>query len=71
MQFTSRGRALSRHGMVGICAAAIAALATTALTAGAVHAAGELNALVWCDHTDPALIKPFEDKYGVKVNLKE
>ncbi|MFN4156742.1 MAG: extracellular solute-binding protein [Paracoccaceae bacterium] len=33
--------------------------------------AQELNALVWCDHTDPALIAPFEAKFGVKVNLKE
>ena len=33
--------------------------------------AQELNALVWCDHTDPALIQPFEEKFGVKVNLKE
>jgi spermidine/putrescine transport system substrate-binding protein len=31
----------------------------------------ELNALVWCDHTDPALIEPFEKKFNVKVNLKE
>jgi spermidine/putrescine transport system substrate-binding protein len=31
----------------------------------------ELNALVWCDHTDDALIKPFEQKFDVKVNLKE
>jgi len=34
-------------------------------------AAEELNALVWCDHTDPALIAPFEEANGVKVNLKE
>jgi spermidine/putrescine transport system substrate-binding protein len=33
--------------------------------------AQELNALVWCDHTDPALIEPFETQFGVKVNLKE
>ncbi len=33
--------------------------------------AQELNALVWCDHTDPALIAPFEEKFGVTVNLKE
>ncbi|MEY4872240.1 MAG: hypothetical protein RLZZ563_1570, partial [Pseudomonadota bacterium] len=33
--------------------------------------AQELNALVWCDHTDPALIQPFEEKFGVTVNLKE
>jgi spermidine/putrescine transport system substrate-binding protein len=31
----------------------------------------ELNALVWCDHTDPALIEPFEEKFNVTVNLKE
>ncbi len=35
------------------------------------NAAEELNALVWCDHTDPALIKPFEEANNVKVNLKE
>ncbi len=33
--------------------------------------AQELNALVWCDHTDPALVAPFEEKFGVKVNVKE
>ena len=35
------------------------------------QAAEELNALVWCDHTDPALIQPFEEKFDIKVNLKE
>ena len=44
---------------------ALGAAATTA------QGAEELNALVWCDHTDPALIEPFEQKHGVKVNLKE
>jgi spermidine/putrescine transport system substrate-binding protein len=33
--------------------------------------AAELNALIWCDHSDPALLKPFEDANGVKVNVKE
>ncbi|WP_435258537.1 extracellular solute-binding protein [Thioclava sp. FR2] len=33
--------------------------------------AQELNALVWCDHSDAALLQPFEEKYGVKVNVKE
>ncbi|MEF3046504.1 extracellular solute-binding protein [Pseudotabrizicola sp. L79] len=47
------------------------------LSAGALLAlampasAQELNALVWCDHTDPALLQPFEEQYGVKVNVKE
>ncbi len=31
----------------------------------------ELNALVWCDHTDPALIEPFEIANDVTVNLRE
>lgn len=42
-----------------------------ALSLAAPAAAQDLNALVWCDHTDPALIAPFEAKHGVKVNLKE
>lgn len=33
--------------------------------------AEEINALVWCDHADPALIEPFETASGIKVNLKE
>jgi spermidine/putrescine transport system substrate-binding protein len=47
------------------CASALALLA--AMPA----AAQELNALVWCDHTDPALLEPFETANGVKVNVKE
>ena len=41
------------------------------LTAAAAYAEGELNALVWCDHTDPTLIEPFETEHNVKVNLRE
>ncbi len=48
-------------------------LATVAISAlsGGAHAQEELNTLVWCDHTDPALIEPFEKANNVKVNLKE
>jgi spermidine/putrescine transport system substrate-binding protein len=41
-----------------------------ALLAGPA-AAQELNALIWCDHADPALLQPFEEANGVKVNVKE
>ena len=41
------------------------------LLSRAAFAADELNALVWCDHSDPNLLKPFEDANGVKVNVKE
>jgi len=50
--------------------AAVAALALS-LSAGAASAADELNALVWCDHSDPNLLQPFEEANGVKVNVKE
>ncbi len=40
------------------------------MLAGAATAA-DLNALIWCDHADPALLKPFEDANGIKVNIKE
>jgi spermidine/putrescine transport system substrate-binding protein len=33
--------------------------------------AEELNALIWCDHSDPALLEPFEKAHDVKVNVKE
>ncbi len=43
-----------------------------ALLPGAIPAAAtDLNALIWCDHADPALLKPFEDANHVKVNVKE
>ncbi len=61
-----RGRGLPRA--FGLTIACAVSLATASLSA---RAAEELNALVWCDHTDPALIQPFEEKHGVKVNLKE
>lgn len=49
---------------------ALTALAVLTLATPA-FAEETLNALVWCDHTDPALIAPFEKAHGVKVNLKE
>jgi len=33
--------------------------------------ATELSALVWCDHTDPAFLAPFEEANGVKVNVRD
>ncbi len=54
-----------------LVASVTAVSALTLIAPPEASAARELNALVWCDHTDPALIKPFEDKHGVRVNLKE
>ena len=49
-----------------------ASLAAFALVCSYTAAsAADLNALVWCDHSDPNLLKPFEDANGIKVNVKE
>lgn len=50
-----------------------AACAATALLlgAGSLAEAADLNALIWCDHSDPALLQPFEEANNVKVNVKE
>lgn len=44
---------------------------TAIMLAGGAASAQEINALVWCDHTDDALIQPFEEEFGVTVNLRE
>lgn len=52
-------------------AVGVAVALTLSFTATPALAAGELNALVWCDHTDDAFIKPFEEANDVTINLKE
>ncbi|MGH6946167.1 MAG: ABC transporter substrate-binding protein [Kiloniellales bacterium] len=52
-------------------AVAAGGLLTASVFAASAQATDELNALVWCDHTDPALIEPFEKANDVKVNLKD
>jgi spermidine/putrescine transport system substrate-binding protein len=51
------------------CGACVVALAGIAAVSPA--SAADLNALIWCDHADPALLKPFADANGIKVNVKE
>jgi len=50
---------------------AVGALFAIANWNASADAEETLNALVWCDHTDPALIEPFEKAHNVKVNLKD
>ena len=45
----------------------VALLASTT----ALYAGGNLNALIWCDHADAALLGPFEKRHDVHVNVKE
>jgi len=52
-------------------AAAAALAAAAVLGLSSIANAADLNALIWCDHADPALLKPFEEANGIKVNVKE
>lgn len=56
---------------MAIATARLLGTTVLSLSAGAAAAQQELNALVWCDHTDPALIEPFEEAHDAKVNLRE
>jgi spermidine/putrescine transport system substrate-binding protein len=62
------GELFTRASVLGVLAVAAGMLAVLPRTG---QSAEELNALVWCDHTDPELIKPFEEQHDVRVNLKE
>jgi spermidine/putrescine transport system substrate-binding protein len=53
-----------------LAALASTALAIVLLPAGTA-AAEEINALVWCDHADPAFLEPFTAATGITVNVKE
>ncbi len=66
MVVTNEGKMLGARASLAAIAACL-----FALPPAEAEAAEELNALVWCDHTDPALIQPFEEANDVKVNLKD
>ena len=62
----------SRYSRRQVLAGGVAAIAAASVDRPrAVRAADEINALVWCDHSDPNLLNPFEEANGIKVNTKE
>ncbi|WP_141690377.1 MULTISPECIES: extracellular solute-binding protein [unclassified Ensifer] len=69
MMQSVRDGAHLRRFFSSVAASAIVAASLVSVPAPA-FATEELNALVWCDHTDPALVEPFEKANDVKVNLK-
>ena len=46
----------------------LVALATVSWTPAVAE---EINALVWCDHTDPAFLEPFTAATGITVNVRD
>lgn len=61
---------MTRRGILKSTTSSLLGLAAVLALSSQVLAA-DLNALVWCDHSDPNLLKPFEDANGIKVNVKE
>lgn len=59
-----------QHRRITLFAAALAVGLLVAAGTG-LAADKQLNVLTWCDHTDPDLVKAFEETYKVRVNLKE
>src|SRR4029450_3625188 len=59
----------SRRQLLAGGAAAVAAASFGLPRQGC--AAAEINAPVWCDHSDPNFLSPFEEASGIKVNTKE
>jgi spermidine/putrescine transport system substrate-binding protein len=52
-------------------AAPVAILASVGLAAAVPAVAAQpLNVIAWCDHTEPALLEPFEKANDAKVNIK-
>lgn len=66
-----RAAPLTRRRLLQAGTAALAAGAASAVWPRRSRAADEINALVWCDHTDPALLDPFTEATGITVNTKE
>lgn len=60
-----------RRTIVVAMASALALVGVACGGGGGGGGTTELNALVWCDHTDPELLRPFEEANDVKVNVKE
>jgi spermidine/putrescine transport system substrate-binding protein len=60
---------LPNHPVRRQLGAAILAMCSL-LAAAPAQAAGSLNLIGWCDHTDPALLAPFEKANNVTVNIK-
>ena len=57
--------------MIKSLARYFAGMSFAVLAVTGMASAADLNALVWCDHSDPNVLKPFEDATGIKVNVKE
>ncbi|NIR31443.1 MAG: extracellular solute-binding protein [Gammaproteobacteria bacterium] len=70
MSHAARPRGISRRRFLG-ATASVAAAASVGLPSRGRAAERELNALMWCDHTDLELLRPFEEAFNCRINVKE
>lgn len=66
-KFPGLSEAMSRRHFIH---GSVVALSGATILSGRAQAADELNILVWCDHVDPKVLKPFEDAQNVRINVK-
>src|ERR1700733_7459044 len=62
---------MNRRQLIRGAGAVAGAAALSGVTPKDSRADDTLNLLCWPGHADPAVVKPFEDKYHVKVVAKE
>lgn len=65
-------KGLTRRRMLrdGANAAMLAAIASQVAKPGVARAADEVNVLAWEGYDDPAIVRPFEEATGIRVNVK-
>lgn len=65
-------KGLSRRRILrdGANAAMFAVIASQAFRPQVARAAGEVNVLAWEGYDDPAIVRPFEEATGIRVNVK-
>lgn len=67
----ARGPPFTRRRFIHAAGGVAFAAAAGAYPLGPARAAQELNVLVWCDHADTTLLRPFAEAFGARVNVTE
>lgn len=71
MKFTKTNFEPARRSLLTFAVVALSTFSLNGVLSSQALAAEELNMLAWCDHADPKTFAPFEEKYDVKINMKD
>jgi len=70
LNWDTSSKATRRCVLLGAVGASFA-LAVGLVAPRNAQATEDLNMLAWCDHADAKTFEPFEEKYDVKINMKD